>query len=949
MKSLPLALACAFACGAAAVGQAEAVQAGPLAVQAPAIDYHLRVLPNGLKVYSLVDRSTTSVAVQVWYGVGAKNDPPGRSGMAHLCEHLMFKGSRDMPPEFIDRLTDDVGGQNDASTDDDDTEYDETTPANYLERLLWAEAERMASLDVAPADFAAERKVVEQELRQSVMADPYRALFEIEVPRASFTKALYRQSVIGRLDDLEAATPAELRAFHARYYRPDNASLVVVGDFDQGQLDRWVDKYFGAIARPAAAIPPDGDEEPVRTAHRVVDSYAPDAPLPALVLTYAAPPAASRDAAALNVLDAVLTHGKTSRLNIDLVARRAVANHVFSEVDLWQHAGLIEVGVTLEDGVSMARGEAALRAELARVRAGAVTEAEVRAAKTQLIASLLHDRETIDGVADAIGEASILEGDASHVNVDARALGVVTAQDVRRVAQTYLVDAQRVTIRYHAAASPGLAARGKTAPASAASAVATPASADAHDATAAAPEPTTAIPSAPPDAGPPIAPVVPTVRQRTLPNGLRVIVARTGRQPIATAVLSFRGGSALDPPGKAGLAYMTAVLASRGSDVHEEVARASRLAQLGDALATETDYDSTGFRLTGLAASLPDGLASLASVVQRPQIGQAELSGLRRQLIDGSKGPDVDDDAVSDTAVNQLVFGDGPYGHLANGSPRPSAQITAADVAREAAGLYRPDNAVLVVTGGVDPEAALAMAERAFGGWARTASAPQSPPGVGAPRPGRVVAIDVPGLEEATVTVAARSIARSAPSYYAVELANALLGGGESSRLSMEIRVRRGLTYDATSQLDEYRGVGLFTATVQTENANAAEVAGLVLEQLQRLADKPPSPDELAARKADLTGDYYRSAATSNGLADLLTEDSLYGVDAGELGRYAERIQAVSATEVQAAAARLADPNGLDVVVVGDAARFAGPLKARFPAATLIRADSLQSMLALAR
>src|SRR6185312_8697673 len=260
MKTLPLALALAFACGAAGVGKAGAAPATPIAIQPPAIAYHLRSLPNGLKVYSLVDHSTTSVAVQVWYGVGAKNDPAGRSGMAHLCEHLMFKGSRDMPPEYIDRLTDDVGGENDASTDDDDTEYDETAPANYLERLLWAEAERMASLDVAPTDFAAERKVVEQELRQDVVADPYRALFEIEAPRASFTHALYRQSVIGRIDDLEQATPAELRAFHARYYRPDNASLVVVGDFDQRQLDDWVDKYFGVIARPRTAIPRDGDE-----------------------------------------------------------------------------------------------------------------------------------------------------------------------------------------------------------------------------------------------------------------------------------------------------------------------------------------------------------------------------------------------------------------------------------------------------------------------------------------------------------------------------------------------------------------------------------------------------------------------------------------------------------------------------------------------------------------
>ena len=942
MKSLPLALAFAFACGAAGVGAAEA---GPVVVQPPSIDYHLRVLPNGLKVYSLLDRSTTNVALQVWYGVGAKNDPPGRSGMAHLCEHLMFKGSRDMPPEFIDRLTDDVGGENDASTDDDDTEYDETAPANYLERLLWAEAERMASLDVSPADFAAERKVVEQELRQDVIADPYRALLEIEVPRASFTRAVYKKSVIGSISELEAATPAELRAFHALYYRPDNASLVVVGDFDQRQLDRWVDKYFGVIARPTTAIPREGEEEPVRTAHRIVDSYAPDAPLPALVLTYAGPSAASGDAAALNVLDSVLTHGKTSRLNIDLTARLGVANHVFSEVDLWQHAGLIEVGVTLEDGVSMARGEAALRAELSLVRA--VTEVEVRAAKNQLIAGLLRERETIDGVANAIGEASILDGDAAHVNSDAQALAAVTAQDVRRVAETYLVDAQRVTIRYHAAASPSLAAGG-----AGAAVFVTPAVSVAADAAASAPEPpvgAAVIPQSPPDAGPTVTPVLPKVRERTLPNGLQVIVARTGRQPIASAVLSFRGGSALDPPGRAGLAYVTAVLAVRGRDVRDEVGRARRLAELGDGLATETDYDSTGFRLTGLAVSLPDGLTTLAGIVRAPKIGQAELADLRHDLIADSKGPDVDDGDVSDAAVNQLVFGQGPYGHLANGAPRPSARITAADVQRAAADLYRPDNAVLVVTGGVDAEAVFAMAEHAFGDWPRAPRSPAASPAVGAPRPGRVVAIDVPGLEEATVTVAARSIPRTAPSYYAVELANALLGGGESSRLSTEIRVRRGLTYDASSQLDEYRSVGVFTASVQTENASAPEVAELVLGQLNTLARAAPSPDELAARKADLIGDYYRSTATANGLADLLTEDALYGVDVGEIGRYAERIQAVSAADAQAAAASLADPARLDVVIVGDAARFAAPLKARFAKATLIRADGLRSVLALGR
>ncbi len=949
MKSLPMALALTLALGAVGVGPR--AQAGPVGadpIHAPSIDYHLRVLPNGLKVYSLVDRSSHNVAVQVWYGVGAKNDPPGRSGMAHLCEHLMFKGSRDMPPEFIDRLTDDVGGENDASTDDDDTEYDETVPANYLERLLWAEAERMASLDVTPADFAAERKVVEQELRQDVIADPYRALIEIEAPRASFTRALYKQSVIGSISELEAATPAELRAFHALYYRPDNASLVVVGDFDPRQLDAWADKYFGAIARPQAPIPAANAEEPRRTAHRVVDSYAPDAPMPALVLTYAGPPAASADAAALKVLDAVLTLGKTARLNLDLTARRGVANHVFSEVDLWQRAGLIQVGATLEDGVSMARGEAALRAELARIRGGDVTEAEVRAARNQLLAGVLRDRESIDGVANAIGEASILDGDAGHVNSDLRALETVTAADVRRVAEAYLVDSQRVTIRYHAAASPGAAvpAPGYVRPATDAARDAATIAADGG-----APSAPRAAYAAPPSpAGAIGAPTAPRLLERTLPNGLRVIVARTGRQPIATAVLSFSGGSALDPPGKPGLAYMTTMLAARGRDASAEIARARRVGELGDTIATATNYDSTGFRVSGLAASLPAALATLADMVRRPQVGETEFEDLRRELAHATQGPDVDDDTMSDAAVNQLVFGAGPYGHLANGAPQPSTRIMAADVSRSAARLYRPNNAVLVVTGGVDPEAAVRLAAQAFGDWrASGPTPPQRAPAIGPSRPGRVVAIDAPGLEEATVTLAARSIARSAPAYYAAEVANALIGGGESSRLSMEIRVRRGLTYDASSELDEYRDVGLFTAAAQTENASAPEVAALMLEQLQALARTAPSVDELAARKADVIGDFYRDTGASSGLADLLTEDALNGVDLGEVGRYADRIGAVSAAEVQAAAARLADEGGVDIVIVGDAAKFMGELRKRFPQATLIHPDGVRSVLALAR
>ena len=201
------------ALAAFALWRPQPVRAEP--TPAPPVNYHVRVLPNGLKVFSVFDPSTANVAVQVWYGVGAKNDPEGRSGYAHLFEHLMFKGARDMPPELLTHLTEDVGGTNNASTDYDYTEYDEVIPGSQLELLLWAEADRMSGLVVDQANFVSERAVVESELREDVLGDPYGQLLEVDIAKDSFAVHPYREPSIGSIADLEAATLADVKAFHA--------------------------------------------------------------------------------------------------------------------------------------------------------------------------------------------------------------------------------------------------------------------------------------------------------------------------------------------------------------------------------------------------------------------------------------------------------------------------------------------------------------------------------------------------------------------------------------------------------------------------------------------------------------------------------------------------------------------------------------------------------------
>src|SRR5690242_16799738 len=215
----------------------------PAQTKMPQMIFRDRTLPNGLRVLSVVDKSSPTVAINVWYHVGSKDDPEHRSGFAHLFEHIMFKSTKNMKAEMMDRLTEDVGGENNAFTQDDVTVYFEVVPSNYLETLLWAEAERLASLTVDDENFKSERAVVQEEYRQSVLAPPNGRLF-YALDQKSFTAHPYKRPTIGSIEDLDAATIADVIKFHNTYYRPDNATLIVVGDFDPKQLDAWVDKYF---------------------------------------------------------------------------------------------------------------------------------------------------------------------------------------------------------------------------------------------------------------------------------------------------------------------------------------------------------------------------------------------------------------------------------------------------------------------------------------------------------------------------------------------------------------------------------------------------------------------------------------------------------------------------------------------------------------------------------
>ena len=417
----------------------------------PRLTYRDRTLPNGLRVLTVEDHASPTVAIQVWYKVGSKDDPEGRSGFAHLFEHMLFKGTKNMKDEMMDRLTEDVGGINNASTWDDFTNYYEVVPSNYLETLLWAEADRMGSLNVDEKNFKSERDVVKEEFRSRVLAPPYGRLF-YAIEKQSFTTHPYRRPGIGSIEELDAATLDDVKAFHSTFYRPDNATLVVVGDFEPKQIDAWIDKYFTRVAKSDKPLPRVTTKEPERTAEKRVNEYAANVPLPAVALTYLAPPVASADAAALDVAEAILSSGESSRLYQSLVYQQQVAQEAFAQADLREQPGLFVLGAILASEKKPEEGERALLAELKKMQDTLVSAAELEKAKLQLVTNELRERETSNGKAFALARAAVLLGDAARVNTDIDKLQAVTAADIQRVMKKYFTDSNRVVITYQAEA-----------------------------------------------------------------------------------------------------------------------------------------------------------------------------------------------------------------------------------------------------------------------------------------------------------------------------------------------------------------------------------------------------------------------------------------------------------------------------------------------------------------
>ncbi|GAA0611757.1 pitrilysin family protein [Brevundimonas kwangchunensis] len=911
----------------------------PAAISVPPLQFAHRELSNGLDVYSMPDPSAGTVTVTLWYDVGGKDDPEGRSGFAHLFEHILSRKTVNLPYGQISTLVENAGGSRNASTGQDFTNYYETVPPQYLETMLWTHAERMARPVVDQAVFDAERSIVKEELRQRVYAPPYGRLQRFVIGDNSFDESIYRRSVIGSIEELDSATIDDARAFHEAYYRPATATMIVSGNFDQAELDRLVDQYFGDIRNPDRPVPV--FERPVptpRTRPRLVESYAPNVPLPAIAAIYPGVAANHADAAALDVLSGIMSRGESSRLYQSLVYRSQLASGAFLSSGSMEEDGSITVSVTVAQGKAIPDAEAALNAELDRIRDEPVTAAELAEAKMEIVASELRQRETASGRAFILGQALVSENDPRAPDTHLTAIQAVTAADVQRVARQYLNEQARVSIRYQDESQhpEGVPEDSWKNPAPTPTFVSVPP---------AILPPNELLPEgqrmAPPAPGAARAAVAPTVVERTLSNGMRVIVAKSTDLPIMNAQLIIGGGAAADPTDRPGVASMTADLATAGAGGRTAPQIASTMEALGANIGGGADADVTGLSLSTPIASADQAGAVFADVVRNPTFAAEEVERSRTRRANALRVNLRQPGPLASLVLNRLAFGEAAYGAPSSGTPASIGAITRDEIVGFHQRWWRPDNATMIITGGMEPEEAFAFAERTLGGWTKPSGAiPTLGDRAGAVPAPRIVVVDLPGAGQAAVSAAVRGPRRADDSFYPLSVVNSIMGQGQNGHLFQEIRAKRGLSYGAYSTLGARRDGGLLAASTQTKNESAAEVVGLVLHEFDRLRTEAVTDQAVTDREAFINGGFSRGLETTGGLGGTLASAVTYGLPLSVIETYPASISANTPDTVRAAAQAVSSEQAY-VVVVGEASMFIDALRAAHPDVVVIPAAEL--------
>jgi zinc protease len=885
----------------------------------PMYDYRDLTLDNGLRVITLEQHTCPIVAVHLWYHVGSKDERPERQGFAHMFEHMMFRGTdRIGPKDHFDYIRR-TGGDCNAYTSFDQTVYIQSLPANQLELALWLESERMGFLRIDQTSFDTERKVVEEERRMGLNR-PYGTVPE-KLLAEIFKVHPYGWSPIGKISHLRASPAQELRDFWMRYYVPNNATLVMVGDIHHDEAQKLATKYFGWMPREAdptrVTI-----KEPIPAKARAITLQEDNAPAPIVGVGWRTVPNQHEDAIPLDLLAHILGIGNSSRLYRQLVADKQLAVMVLAASFSLEQEGFFGAGAILAPfGGDTKKAREALQNEFERVRTEPVSDRELTKAKNQMLAAQITGNFTVESKATLLGSAAVLEGDLSRVNRHLERIRKVTADDLLRVAKTYLAPERSLAVTIERNLL-GSVLGGRSAEIKKEEEAPITAKPETNP-----PPPGKAGLRRPADfpAQAPSAKVLESTSPFThsrhrLDNGMKIIVIPNRNVPYVTLHLGFLAGAWTET--KPGTASMTLGMLTKGTQKHTEKALADELETYAINLSGGADLDTSSVYAGCLTEHLEKALTLMAEAVQTPTFPEAEFDKLRKQVRTSLAVSAAEPSYKAERELRRQLYGTHPYARTPTGEIEDLDALKAADLAPWWTTYARPDQATLIFAGDVEGEKAVELAKKAFGDWKASGSKPELQlPAFPPAGPTHIFLVDHPGVQS-QIRVGQLAIKRDHPDYPIARVVSDYFGGAFGARLNETIRVKKGLTYGASGGYQPSRFAGQFVIRTFSKTESTAEALQAVLGEFQRLLKEPPSEKELKDTKSYSLGSVARQRQTPQQVAGELWTIELNGLPEDHFEKTLEKLSQTDAPACQRLIRETLDPSKVVCVVVGPAAKI---------------------------
>jgi zinc protease len=860
------------------------------------IPYTKFVLKNGLTLLVHEDHKAPIVAVNVWYHVGSKNERPGRTGFAHLFEHLMFNGSEHHDQEFISTMEEAGATDLNGTTNEDRTNYFQNVPTSALDLVLWLESDRMGHLlgAITQAKLDEQRGVVQNEKRQDEN-EPYGMVWDFLTPKLYPPNHPYSWTVIGSMDDLNAAKLEDVKEWFRTYYGPSNAVLVVAGDISPETAREKVEKYFGDIP-PGPPVARQEAWVAKRTGSQrgIMQDRVPQA---RIYKVWNIPAWGTADAEYLNLVSDVLSSGKTSRLYKRLVYDEQIATDVAATVDLKEIGGLFVVQATARPGIELARVERAVDQEMARLLARGPTPSELRRVKTQYRAGFIRGVERIGGFggkSDVLAKGEIFAGRPDYYKVRLQRVRDATAPELTASARRWLSDGV-YTLEVHPYPEYQAAQKGVDR-------------------------------SKAPDTGTPPGAKFPPLHRATLSNGLKIVLAERPSIPQIRFELLLDAGYASDQSGVAGTASMAMAMLDEGTTSRSSLQISDQLAQLGANLGSGSQLDVSSISLEALRENLDPSLAIYGDVILHPSFPQADLERLKRQRLAQIQQEKADPVGLALRVFPGLLYGSGhAYANpwTGSGTEESTRRLSRDDLVRFHRAWFKPNHATLIVVGATTLTEIQPKLEHLFHNWksgdipAKNIATIQQPPG------STVYLIDRPGSLQSLIITGNLAPPKSTPEEVSIQTMNSVLGGDFSSRVNMNLREDKHWAYGAYTFLRDARGQRPFMAyaPVQTDKTKESlveldkELRGIVKQQ-------PITPAELSRAQASLTLTLPGSWETMGELAGAIEDIVTFGLDDRYYDTFADRVRAQTIATLTTAAADVVHPDQLVWVIVGDRAKI---------------------------